>query len=112
MSVYVDPAIWRWRGTFWCHLSADTLDELHAFAQSIGLKRAWFQCPPEATYPHYDMVAARRRHAVENGAIQVSSRELLVKARQLLTQFTSRARVARSPRSASAGWCEGVLRAL
>lgn len=26
-----------------CHMMADTLEELHAMAASIGMKRAWFQ---------------------------------------------------------------------
>ena len=34
------------------HLLADTLDELHSAAKSLGLKPSWFQ--GEASHPHYD----------------------------------------------------------
>lgn len=47
MSVYGDAlASWGWRihgrETQSCHLIADTTDELHAFANSIGMSRRWF----------------------------------------------------------------------
>ena len=59
MAVYVDDAriparVGRIRAR-WSHLFADSQDELHAFAQTIGLKRAWFQpgsavaAPPRRT---------------------------------------------------------------
>jgi len=71
--VYVDPvmehggsATFKWTRS--CHMYADTLDELHAMALSIGMKRAWFQNHPE--FPHYDLVPARRERAVAAGAIQ------------------------------------------
>ncbi len=41
--VYVDDEMIPWRGKLWCHLVADTLPELHAFAQKLGLRQAWFQ---------------------------------------------------------------------
>jgi hypothetical protein len=34
------------------HLLADSLDELHAAAKSVGLKPSWFQ--RDASHPHYD----------------------------------------------------------
>lgn len=82
--VYVDPAAWVWRGKRWCHLTADSMDELHAFAEQIGLKRQWFQAPPKTKYPHYDMIEWRRTVAIRQGAQQISSRELLTKAKELL----------------------------
>jgi Protein of unknown function (DUF4031) len=39
MAVYVDAAIWKWKGLKWCHLLAEDIDELHRFALSIGVKR-------------------------------------------------------------------------
>lgn len=53
--------------------SAEHLAALHAFAKTIGLKRAWFQDHP--THPHYDLVRSRRTRALANGARFVSSRE-------------------------------------
>lgn len=73
MSVYVD-ALMKWGGsatfrwTHSCHMYADTLEELHAFAQSIGMKRAWFQ--NHAFLPHYDLNTSRRKVAVTRGAVE------------------------------------------
>lgn len=55
------------------HLMADTLDELHAFAKRLRLKREWFQDHP--MHPHYDLTVAKRAHAVALGATEVSARE-------------------------------------
>lgn len=73
MSVYVDDAFvhgdWgRWTGGG--HLQADTLDELRAFAQAIGLKREWFQDRPgRPERAHYDLTAGKRDEAILAGAI-------------------------------------------
>ena len=64
--VMVQPAAERY-GTVWCHMTADTLEELHAFAQKVGMYRSWFQDPP--THPHYDLTPSRRRMAVMYGAV-------------------------------------------
>lgn len=55
-------------GTKWCHMTADTEDELHQFAAKLGLKREWFQCPPKASHPHYDLVPSKRKLALKMGA--------------------------------------------
>jgi len=59
----------------WCHLFAypvtpENLEILHEFAAGIGMRRAWFQ--NKSTLPHYDLVESRRKHAVAEGAVQVS----------------------------------------
>ena len=57
-----------------CHLTTDgPLEELHEFAERIGLRRRWFQEHPLA--PHYDLSPARRVRAVTAGAVEVSARE-------------------------------------
>ena len=80
MSVYVDP-LFRWpnapkirgRNVEWCHLTADTPDELHAFAAQLGLKRAWAQ---RDTYAgHYDLTAGMRARAVRLGAAELTRDE-------------------------------------
>lgn len=53
-------------GGFWCHMTADSLEELHNMAALIGMKRSWFQ---DTTVPHYDLVFSRRQKALELGAI-------------------------------------------
>lgn len=85
MAVYVDDAVWPWKGQLWCHLFADSLDELHSFAQSIGLKREWFQ--GHTKYPHYDMNENRRKIAVKKGAIEIDKRTTIEKAKKLKAEF-------------------------
>ncbi|MFO0801448.1 MAG: DUF4031 domain-containing protein [Gemmataceae bacterium] len=73
--VYVDRLRdWGWRLGPSCHLAADTLEELHAFAARLGLKRAWFQA---GRRPHYDLTAKRREAAVKAGAVEVGDRAFL-----------------------------------
>lgn len=68
----------------WCHLISDTsLDELHAFAQLIGLKRAWAQLPPKASAPHYDLTPLRRAAAVKAGATEVNRNEFVAAVHRL-----------------------------
>jgi hypothetical protein len=77
MAVYVDEAIWQWRGLRWCHLLADDTDELHRFAASLGIKPASYQGPPKTTTPHYDLTAYERRRAIAQGAV-ACGREAMV----------------------------------
>ena len=92
--VYVDEARWPWKGQLWCHLAADSLDELHDFARKIGLKRQWFQEPPKTRYPHYDLNANRRVVAVKRGAVEITGRELLGYSKLLRVEYDHLAAVA------------------
>ena len=72
MTILVDPAIWPWRDRIWCHLVSDeSYDELHAFAERLGIPRRAFQGD------HYDLPEDYRTRAIELGATAVSSRELV-----------------------------------
>jgi hypothetical protein len=92
MTVYVDdwrqPArVGRVNGT-WSHLTVgpcDDLDELHAFAGRIGLRREWFQDEP---WPlaHYDVTESKRRQAIAAGAVPVTWREAGRRMREALSQ--------------------------
>lgn len=74
MSVFVD-AVYSYPGRgLWCHMMADTAEELHAMAEAIGLRREWFQNHPH--HPHYDLSPCARVLAVQRGAIEVSSIEM------------------------------------
>jgi hypothetical protein len=72
MAVYVDDAFlhgdWgRWTGGG--HLQADTAEELHAFAEALGLDRAWFQTKPgRPDHDHYDLTETGRERALMLGA--------------------------------------------
>lgn len=59
-------------GHQWCHMWCDVGNEesLHRIAQSIGMKRQWFQNKKD--FPHYDLVPSKRKKAIENGAMVYS----------------------------------------
>ena len=83
MPVYVDDAIWPWRGVTWCHLLADDIDELHRFAAQLGLKRSSYQGPPKTSAPHYDLTAWERRRALRLGAVVCSREDIVVVLRRV-----------------------------
>lgn len=80
MSVYVDKTfvlpsreqqafrVGLRNGHRWCHMWADTPEELHAMAKRIGMRRAWFQ--DDRRLPHYDLVPSRRALALKFGAVE------------------------------------------
>ena len=70
MAVYVDNAVFAWRGRRWAHLLADDLDELHTFAARLGIPRRAFQ--DKRSGAHYDIDSALREVALRLGAIPVS----------------------------------------
>lgn len=77
MAVYVDEAIWEWRGRRWCHLTADAPEELHEFAATLGLLREWFQSKPHRPWSdHYDLPEDVRVQAIACGAQALTSREM------------------------------------
>ena len=76
MAILVDDLIdWGhedWRRGEWCHLVSDTsFEELHEFAQRIGMRPDWFQGD------HYDLRPSKRRLTVKAGAEEVSPTELV-----------------------------------
>lgn len=83
MSVYVDAAVNRFRGMLMCHMIADTPEELHAMAEHIGMKRAWFQEPPKASFWHYDVAKTKRDIAIASGAIECDARTFVGHLRRI-----------------------------
>lgn len=85
MAVYVDDLVEydpaqikpgaRQHGRLWCHLTADSDDELHAFAARLGMQRWWFQDAKRQALRHYDLVPGKRAKAVKLGAIEVKAGE-------------------------------------
>lgn len=76
--IYVDPLLnhgFRYKGNLMptCHMWGDTDDELHSFAQKIGIKRSW--CHNSRNFAHYDLAPGKRNIAVKNGAIELSMPE-------------------------------------
>ena len=80
MSVYVDacqkwPTKIRCFKAGSCHLLADTLVELHAFAARLGMRRAWFQA--HRRWPHYDLTVGKRAIAVRLGAAEITREQFV-----------------------------------
>jgi hypothetical protein len=74
--ILIDPPLVPSRGYLWSHLASDTsYDELHAFAQALGIPERGFD------RDHYDVPAQRYDDVVSAGAVPVSSRELIVRLR-------------------------------
>jgi len=79
--VYVDDAEVSKYGRGWFHLTADTLEELHAFAARIGVPiRAFHR---GARHPHYDITGLQRLNALRSGACSVTARDVVRVARQI-----------------------------
>ncbi|MEU4540451.1 DUF4031 domain-containing protein [Streptosporangium sp. NPDC023825] len=75
MSVLIDPPNWPGpRGLLWSHLVSDSsTEELHAFAESLGVPRRAFD------RDHYDVPETVYERAVALGAEAVSSREIVTR---------------------------------
>lgn len=70
MTVYVDNAKHPFGRLLMCHMWADTLDELLAMADRIGISRKWLQQPPKASWVHFDIAQSKRTLAVAAGAVE------------------------------------------
>lgn len=93
MTVYIDDAFagdWgKWTGGG--HLQADDVDELHAFAARLGLKRSWFQSRPgRPEMDHYDCTKSKRALALKLGAVDedahTSARRTIARQRRRLAE--------------------------
>ncbi|TKA09968.1 DUF4031 domain-containing protein [Actinacidiphila oryziradicis] len=72
MAVYIDQPTWPGHGRLWSHLVSDvSYEELHIFAARLGAPARAFE------RDHYDLPSERYRSAVDLGAIEVGSKELL-----------------------------------
>jgi len=85
MAVYVDniqeyprwfvKPIARKYGLKWCHMYADSIEELHEMAKLIGMSASWFQNRPN--FAHYDLTPTMREKALALGAIDDSDKKVL-----------------------------------
>jgi hypothetical protein len=79
--VLVDDAAIMYKSKLRYHMTADSLEELHAFAEEVGIKRCWFH--RGSKYPHYDITGIQRDAAIAAGAKAVSDREAMVTVKSL-----------------------------
>ncbi|PSK98288.1 uncharacterized protein DUF4031 [Haloactinopolyspora alba] len=72
--ILVDPPVWPGHGRMWSHLVSDaSLDELHDFAARLEI-------PPRGFHrDHYDLPASMYERALADGAVPVSSREIVAR---------------------------------
>lgn len=64
----------------WCHMTADSTEELVAFALKLGLQAKYIQF--KGTWKeHFDVTEQKRRKAVLLGAVEVSFRERIKQMR-------------------------------
>ena len=57
-----------------------SLEELHAFAAKLGLRREWFD---GGRYPHYDLTGGKCTEAIRLGAEVVTQRDVVAAAKRL-----------------------------
>lgn len=76
--IYVDSPSPRSNGKgLWSHMTGDSAEELHSFAQALGVKRCWYH------RGHYDLKGAQFGEAVSAGALVKTPREMTVLRRKL-----------------------------
>jgi len=75
MAVYVDDMKAPYRGMLMCHMVADSDEELHAMAATIGVQRRWWQSPEKTSGSHYDIAQTKRALAVAAGAVEITLRQ-------------------------------------
>ena len=90
--MYVDNAFVERRGRHWCHLLADSVEELHEFAASIGLSKHAFH--RAARIPHYDITEPQRQLVLAKGVREVTVRQGVMIAR---SQASPKSRAAHAP---------------
>ena len=92
MAVLVDEAIWPFEGRRWAHLVSDvSYEELHDFAELLGIPRRAFQGD------HYDIPTDYRMEALRLGAEAVESRVLVRRLRAAGLRRTRPATAVTSP---------------
>jgi len=74
VSIFIDPPMWWHLDLWWGHMVSDeSYDELHVFAEQLGVPRRGFD------RDHYDIPEHLHDAALEAGALLITSRELVVR---------------------------------
>ena len=85
MAIYVDRARVLFKDRVWCHMMADSLDELHHFAQLMKIDARLFH--RTASYPHYDITLQMRVMAIAYGAIDADRKTIIACGKKLKLQL-------------------------
>lgn len=65
----------------WCHMIADTPEELHDMARRLSLRLEWFQAGHGG---HYDLTPSKRTAALRLGAVALSARNFVAKLKETM----------------------------
>jgi hypothetical protein len=65
-------------------MAADSLEELHKMADAVGLERRWFQ---DGHLPHYDLCQSKKRLAIKQGAVRISTKDLIAVIRKMEDRY-------------------------
>jgi hypothetical protein len=60
------------------HMVCADIPTLHAFAESIGIKKCWYSNKRGKKRPHYDVKESKFQEAIDAGAVVVSSEEIVL----------------------------------
>ncbi|MGA9705261.1 DUF4031 domain-containing protein, partial [Pseudomonas sp.] len=99
MAVYVDDMRANYGRMKMCHMLADSVEELLAMADKIGVDRKWFQA---LSSPHFDIALSKRALAVASGAIEVDRKGIVAVMKRHRAKFMSDAAELAAIRSAAA----------
>ncbi|MGY8856989.1 MAG: DUF4031 domain-containing protein [Pseudomonadales bacterium] len=75
----------KFKGHKWCHMLADSLQELHDFAAFIDVDARLFH--RNASYPHYDITVQMREIAIAQGAIPADRKKIIECAKKLKVEL-------------------------
>ena len=85
MAIYVDRARVLFKDRVWCHMMADSLDELHHFAQLMKIDARLFH--RTASYTHYDITMEMRERVIACGAVDADRRTIILCGKKLKQQL-------------------------
>lgn len=85
--IYVDPPVWKKSPNgrkSYGHMVADTLEELHSFAEQVGIKRHFFH-KQRSGMNHYDITEDQHNKIILRRDVMLlaTNREFLEKVRKM-----------------------------
>jgi hypothetical protein len=81
MATYVDFTRMHNSGE-WCHMIADTDEEMHAMAGRVGIGRGRLHISSSGI-AHYDLRPYQRELVISYGALEITSRELVIRGKEI-----------------------------